>query len=147
MSTNINYKEEVEKYQKAFKDFSNGFNTLTNVVRDATSAMSKLSDFCFENYILSLNEKRFLNFVKIENNYGYMIDDFFNELMSVEAGNYCNDCDLKGTFCEGARCDEEIVYWYEKLPREQKRKTIISAFGKAYFYNLSLRLKLKLLNF
>ena len=76
-----------------------------------------------------------------------MIDDFFNELMSVEGGNYCDDCELKGTHCEGERCDEEIVCWYEKLPREQKRKTIISAFGKAYFYNLSLRLKLKLLNF
>ena len=67
--------------------------------------------------------------------------------MSVECGNYCDDCELKGTHCEGERCNEEVVYWYEKLPREQKRKTIISAFGKAYFYNLSLRLKLKHLNF
>lgn len=117
------------------------------MVRDATSAMSKLSDFCFENYILSLNEKRFLNFVKIENNYGYMIDDFFNELMSVEAGNYCDDCELKGTHCEGARCDEAIAYWYEKLSREQRRTAIIGALGKHYFYNLSLRFKLKLLNY
>ena len=71
MSTNINYKEEVERYQKAFKDFSNGLGSFTNEVKKATNEMSKLSNFCFENHILSMNEKRFLNFVKIENNYGY----------------------------------------------------------------------------
>lgn len=147
MSTNINYKEEVERYQKAFKDFSNGLGSFTNEVKKATNAMSKLSDFCFENHILSMNEKRFLNFVKIENNWGYLIDDFFNELMSVEAGNYCDDCELKGTHCEGARCDEAIAYYYENLTRKQRRTAIINALGKHYFYNLSLRLKLKLLNF
>ena len=147
MSTNIDYKEEIEKILKTFNDFKNGFGSLANAVQGATIEMSKLSDFIFENHILSMSEKRFLNFVKIENHYGYLIDDFFNNLIRVEAGNYCDDCELKGTHCEGARCDEAIMYWYEKLTREQKRKTIIGAFGKPYFYNLSLRLKLKLLNF
>ena len=147
MSTNINYKEEIERYQKAFKDFSNGFNTLTNVVRDATSAMSKLSDFIFENHILSMSEKRFLNFVKIENHYGYLIDDFFNNLIRVEAGNYCDCCELKGSFCEGSRCDEGVLYWFETLSRKQKRDVVINALGKNCFYNLSLKLKLRLLNY
>lgn len=147
MSTNIDYKEEIEKSQKAFNDFKNGLGFLTNSVKDAASAMSKLSDFNFENYILSMSEKRLLNLIKIENNYNYIIDDFFNNLIRVEAGNYCDCCELKGSFCEGSRCDEGVLYWFDTLSRKQKRDVVINALGKNYFYNLSLKLKLRLLNY
>ena len=42
MSTNINYKEEIERYQKAFKDFSNGFGSFTNEVKKATDAAKEI---------------------------------------------------------------------------------------------------------
>lgn len=147
MKTNIDYKEEIEKSLKTFNDFKNGLGSLANAVQGATIEMSKLSDFIFENHILSMSEKRFLNFVKIENHYGYLIDDFFNNLIRVEAGNYCDCCELKGSFCEGSRCDEGVLYWFETLSRKQKRDVIINALGKNCFYNLSLKLKLRLLNY
>lgn len=58
---------------------------------------------------------------------------------------YCWNCDLEGTFCEGARCEYQAeTYWEQEKGRTEWKSVIYDALGDEY-YNLSLRKKLELL--
>lgn len=77
----------------------------------------------------------------------FFIEDIVEECGRNAGDHICNGCDLAGTNCEGSKCGEQAAFYYERLSRKGKRRAYFDTYGKDDYYNLSLRVKVRLLNY
>ena len=74
-----------------------------------------------------------------------IINEVIGEIAAIKNDALCPTCELYNTHCEGSRCEDQSILYYEAMERKEKLEAVYECLGKNFYQNLSIKMKLEVL--